>query len=199
MRIQIWALLAGVALAPGVAAAQRPPARPTARPQAASQSAATGGKHEFGVDIGLAWVSPDVGDSRIRVGTPLAIRVGFVPRGRLMFEPRFALAFDSEGALGNASYAFTPELSLLYSMTPQRHRSGWYVLGLAGLNFVDAGVPAVDAGMTFSIGAGAGTRKRVGNAAVRIEGGLRFDTEDSGAGIPSQFSIGTRVGLSFWH
>jgi hypothetical protein len=193
MRIYVSALLLlGAALAPGVAESQRPPARTQS---AASQS----GKHEFGVDLGLSWVSPDVGDSRIRVGTPLAIRVGFVPRGRLMWEPRFALAYDSEGVGGEAAFAFTPEVAVLYSMKPQRHRAGWYLLGGAGLNFVDVGAPGASSGTTFSLGAGVGTRKRYGNAALRLEGGLRFDTEDADAGIPSQVSIGTRVGLSFWH
>lgn len=199
MRIPIWALLAGVALAPGVSAGQRPPARPATRRQAAAQPAPLPAKHEFGVDLGLAWVSPDVGDSRIRIGAPVNVRVGFVSRGRLMWEPRFAFSFDSQGLGGDAAWAFTPEIVALYSMTAQRHRAGWYLFGGAGVNLVDAGLPAVDAGTTFSIGAGAGTRKRVGNAAIRLEGGLRFDTEDAGAGIPSQFSVGGTVGLSFWH
>ena len=193
MRIHMSALLLlGAALAPGVAESQRPPAR--------TQPAATqSGKHEFGVDLGLSWVSPDVGDSRIRVGTPLAIRIGFVPRGRLMWEPRFALAYDSEGLAGQAAYSFTPEIAALYSMTPQRHRAGWYLLGGAGVNLVDIGAPGASSGTTFSFGGGVGTRKRYGNAALRLEAGLRFDTEDADAGIPSQFSVGTRVGLSFWH
>jgi len=158
----------------------------------------SGGKHEFGVDLGLSWVSPDVGNSRVRIGTPLAIRVGFVPRGRLMWEPRFALSFDSEG-LGSAAYAFTPGVAALYSMTPTRHRAGWYLLGGAGMNFLSLGVPGGNSGTTFSFGGGVGMRKRYGNAALRLEGGLQFDTKDASAGIPSQFSVGTRVGLSFWH
>jgi hypothetical protein len=193
MRIYVSALLLmGAALAPGVAESQRPPART----QTASQT--TAGKKEFGVDLGLSWVSPDIGDSRIRIGTPLAIRIGFVPRGRLMWEPRFALAYDSEGA-GSAAYTFTPGIAALYSMTPSRHRSGWYLLGGAGLNLLSLGVPGASSATTFSFGAGAGTRRRLGNAALRFEGGLQYDTEDSDAGVPSQFSIGARVGLSFWH
>jgi hypothetical protein len=193
MRIHLSALLLlGAALAPGVAESQRPPAR-------TQSTASSSAKNEFGVDLGISWVSPDVGESRIRIGTPLAIRVGFVSRGRLMWEPRFALAYDSEGVGGEAAFAFTPEVAVLYSMTPRRHRAGWYLLGGAGMNFVDVGVPGASSGTTFSLGAGVGTRKRYGNAALRLEGGLRFDTEDADAGIPSQFSIGTRVGLSFWH
>lgn len=196
MRKHIWFMVAGATLAPIALSAQRPPARPAARTAPAQAQAA---KNEFGVDLGLAWVSPDgPGDSRIRVGTPLDLRIGFVSRSRLMWEGRVGLAFDSEG-LGDAAYTFTPQVVGLYSMTPQRHRAGWYAFGGAGINFASLGSPALDAATTFSLGAGVGTRKRLGNAALRLEGGLRFDTEDSGAGMPSQFSIGARAGLSFWH
>ena len=87
----------------------------------------------------------------------------------------------------------------LYSMSPQKHRGGMYLFGGAGLNLVNAGIPGIDGGTTFSLGGGVGTRKRIGNAALRFEGGLRYDTEDSDAGMPSQFLVGGRVGLSFWH
>ena len=196
MRTYICLMVAGAALSPILLAGQRPPARPAARAVAAAQARAA--KHEFGIDLGFAWVSPDVGNSRIRVGTPLDVRIGFVSRGRLMWEPRLGLAFDSEG-LGDAAYTFTPQIVALYSMTPRRHRAGWYAFGGAGLNLVSIGLPAAQAGTTFSIGGGVGTRKRVGSAAVRFEGGLRFDTDDSGAGMPSQFSLGVRTGLSFWN
>jgi hypothetical protein len=197
MRTYICLMVAGAALVPTVLAGQRPPARPAARSTQAAQAPTA--KNEFGVDLGLAWVSPDVGDSRFRIGSPVDLRIGFVSRGRLMWEPRLSLAFDSEGLGGDAAYTFSPQVVALYSMTPQRHRAGWYLFGGAGLNLVNAGIPTVDGGTTFSMGAGLGTRKRLGNAALRLEGGLRYDTEDSGAGMPSQFSIGTRAGLSFWH
>jgi hypothetical protein len=179
-------VLAALVLAPGITAAQQRRA-----------ASATGPRHEFGVDFGLAWVSPDGADSRFRIGSPLDLRIGFVPRGRVMLEPRLALQFDSEGFTGDATYAITPQLVALYSMTPQRHRRGWYLFGGAGLNFVD--FTGGNSGTTFSLGAGAGTRRRVGTAAIRLEGGFRYDTEDSGALMPSQFSIGGRVGLSFWN
>jgi hypothetical protein len=191
MRIAIVALVAGVTLAPSFVEAQRPPARTQARSQAAT-------RHEFGVDVGLAWVSPEgPADSRFRIGSPVDIRVGFGSRGRLMWEPRFGIAYDSEGFSGSATYAFTPQLVALYSMTPQRHRRGMYLFGGAGVNFMD--VTGGNAGTTFTVGGGVGTRKRYGDAAIRLEAGLRYDTEDASALMPAQFSIGTRVGLSFWH
>ena len=195
MRTYICLMVAGAALFPVVSSAQRPPARPAAR---SAQATPAGPKNEFGVDLGLAWVSPEGGDGRIRVGTPLDLRIGFMSRGRLMWEGRAGLTFDSEG-LGDAAYTFTPQVVGLYSMTPQRHRAGMYLFGGAGINLVSIGSPLVDGAMTFGLGAGVGTRKRLGNAALRFEGGLRYDTEDSGAGMPSQFSVGGRVGLSFWH
>jgi len=195
MNKHIWLLVAGAVCSPVLLTAQRPPARPAARSATVAASAV---KNEFGVDLGLAYVTPDGGDGRLRIGTPLDLRIGFVSRGRLMWEGRLGLAFDSEG-LGDAAYAFTPQVMGLYSMTPNRHRAGLYLFGGAGLNFVSIGSPLADAGTTFSLGGGVGTRKRLGNAALRLEGGLRYDTEDAGAGMPSQFAIGARAGLSFWH
>lgn len=194
MRTYICLMVAGAALSPVIATAQRPPARPAAR---AAQPAAP--KNEFGVDLGLAWISPSEGDSRIRVGSPLDLRIGFVSKGRLMWEPRLSFAFDSEGLGGDAAYTFSPQIVALYSMSPQKHRSGMYLFGGTGINLVSAGIPTIDGGTTFSLGAGVGTRKKMGNAAMRFEGGLRYDTEDSNAGMPGQFVVGGRVGLSFWH
>ena len=196
MRKYICLMVAGAALSPVIASAQRPPARPAAR---SAPAPAPAPKNEFGVDFGLSWVSPDGGDSEIRVGSPLDLRIGFVSKGRLMWEPRLSFAFDSEGLGGDAAYSFSPQIVGLYSMSPQKHRAGMYLFGGAGINLVNAGIPAIDGGTTFSLGAGVGTRKRMGNAAMRFEGGLRFDTEDADAGMPSQFLVGGRVGLSFWH
>ena len=155
-----------------------------------------GAKHEFGVDVGLAFVDPDPGNSRIRLGTPLDVRVGFVSRGRLMWEPRLLLSYDSEGFGNGAIYVFSPGVAGLYSMTPGGHRQGWYVTGGAGVNFVD--VSGGNGGATFSIGGGVGTRRAYGDGAIRAEAGFRYDTKDSGA-VPGQFSIGVRFGISLWH
>lgn len=195
MRTYICLLVAGAALSPVIASAQRPPARPAAR----SAPAAPAPKNEFGVDLGLSWVSPEGGDSRIQIGSPLDLRVGFVSKSRLMWEPRLSFAFNSEGLGGDAAYTFSPQITGLYSMSPQKHRSGMYLFGGACINLVSLGTSAIDGGTTFSLGAGVGTRKRMGNAALRFEGGVRYDTEDADALMPSQFLIGGRVGLSFWH
>ena len=153
-------------------------------------------KHEFGVDFGLAFVNPDPGNSRIRLGTPLDVRVGFVSRGRLMWEPRLLLSYDSEGFGNGAVYGFSPGVAGLYSMTPGGHRRGWYLTGGVGLNFID--VSGGNGGMTFSFGGGVGTRRAYGDGAIRAEGGIRYDTKDTPA-VPGQFSIGVRFGISLWH
>ena len=177
-----------IALLAASAGAQRRRAAAPPRPMA---------KHEFGVDIGLAYVSPDVGDSRIRIGTPLDVRVGFVSRGKQMWEPRVALLYDSQGFGSGATYTFSPGVAVLNSMTPGGHRKGWYLTGGVGVNLVD--FTGSTSGTTFSIGGGVGTRKPYGAGAIRAEGGIRYDTEDTSALVQSQFSVGVRFGLSLWH
>src|SRR3954469_20107897 len=63
--------------------------------------------HEFGVDVGLAYVKPNGVDGGINLQTPLDVRYGFVPRsGKMMWEPRLGLNFSTVG--GNTTYLFTP-------------------------------------------------------------------------------------------
>ena len=49
----------------------------------------------------------------------------------------------------------------------------------------------------FTINGGVGTRRSYGSAVFRPEGFVSYAFE-SGA-LPSEFSIGVRLGLSFWH
>lgn len=187
-------LLAALAVFPTLAEAQRRPA--TAQPR-------TGARHEFGLDAGLAWYSPDGGDQGIELGTPLDVRVGFVSRQKVMWEARAGLAFDSKGgsdASGNPAsfYVFTPGVNAVYAMTPRGNRSGMYLTGGAGLNLVDGGALG---GAGFGLNAAIGWRKPLGASALRYEVGLQWDSkiEDSGAVIsPSTIRIGGRFGLSFW-
>src|SRR5207247_10832863 len=75
-------------------------------------------------------------------------------------------------------------------------RSAPYVTGGVALNLFDVGGPG-GSGTQFSLGGGVGTRVPFETAAGRIEGFLGYTFK--GGGFPSNFAIGTRIGLSFWH
>ena len=162
------------------------------RRAAAAQAPAA--KHEFGVDMGLAYADVDGFDSGLRLGVPIDVRMGFVPRGKMLFELRLALLFDS-GTFGEGTYLITPGLNVVYPMGTATHRRGMYLTGGAGLILADIGS---ETGTGFSFNGAIGTRKPIGgNAAIRLEGGVRYDSE-AGNAIPSTLSIGGLIGLSLW-
>src|SRR5205809_6615735 len=108
-------LVALVLSLPAAAQAQRRAAAPMG-----------GAKHEFGVDVGLAYVSSNitgVGGGIVMV-TPLDVRFGFVPRsGKMLWEHRLTLNLKSVG--GNSTYLFTTKFNMLTS-----HRIGVYCRGM---------------------------------------------------------------------
>src|SRR2546428_578545 len=71
---------------------------------------AGGARHEFGVDLGAAYTKPKNIDGGITIGTPLAVRVGFVSRSKLMWEPRVTLDFSTVG--GTTTYLLTPDVNV---------------------------------------------------------------------------------------
>ena len=153
-----------------------------------------GAKHEFGVDIGVAYQKPSGIDGGIVFGTPLDVRVGIVSPGKMMWEPRLQLAFNSVG--GNTAYAFRPGVNVLYSNTPGGHRRGMYFTGGGALLLADAGGGS---GTAFSLNGGVGWRKPYGSGAWRYELGFQWTSESTDLGLPSTIEIGGRIGLSLWH
>lgn len=187
MRTLIGGLvLAAVATFPADALSQR---RAAAQPGRA--------QYEFGVDAGIAYYDPDVGDGGLRIGTPLDVRVGFVPRsGKLMWEPRLVFLLDTGG--GEGTHVISPGVNVVNAVGTGTYRSGMFVTGGVALNMLDVGTAS---GTGFSLNGAVGWRKPSGSQALRYEVGLRWDgeIEDGGAIIvPSTISLGGRIGLSFW-
>lgn len=181
-------VLAAVALSlPAAAEAQR------------RAAAAGGATHEFGIDVGVAYVSPSTTgvDGGISFITPLDIRYGFVPRsGKMMWEPRLGLNFNTVG--GSTNYVFTPQVNLLYSNTTGGHRRGMFFTGGAGLVMGDLGASS---GTAFKLEGGVGWRKPYGSAAWRYELGLQWVSESAELGpfLSNYIAIGGRIGISLWH
>jgi hypothetical protein len=165
----------------------------------AQRRAAGGAQHEFGVDAGLAYYDPDGGESGIRLGAPLDVRVGFVSRNKLQWEARLILDIDTKGAGTEGTHTISPGVNAVYAMDRATNRSGMFLTGGAALNLVDRGGAS---GTGISLNGGVGWRKPYGNAALRYEFGIRYDGEISdGAAVlvPKTLSIGARFGISFWH
>lgn len=184
-------LLAGMVLA---AVALSLPASAQAQRRSTSTAAAPHGKHEFGVDLGLAYVKPNGVDGGIAIGTPLDVRLGFVTPKQLMWEARAALAFNTVG--GNTAYDFEPGVNVLFANSTGGHHRGMYFTGGAGLLLADDGA---NSGTAFSFNAGVGWRKPWGSAAWRYEVGFKWQSENTDLGLPSTIAIGGRIGVSLWH
>src|SRR5213083_2718127 len=157
-----------------------------------------GAKHEFGVDVGLAYVSSNitgVGGGIVMV-TPLDVRFGFVPRsGKIMWEPRLTLDFNTVG--GNTTYRFTPDVNVLYANSPGGHRRGMYFSGGAGLVMGDLGAGS---GTAFQLNGGVGWRKPYESAAWRYEVGFQWVSSSNNLGpFADYFAIGGTIGISLWH
>ncbi len=185
-------LLGGMVLA---ALALSLPAAAQAQRRAAAPS---GAKHEFGVDVGLAYVSSNITgvDGGIVMVTPLDVRFGFVPRsGKMMWEPRLTLNFSTVG--GNTTYLFTPQVNMLYSNSTGGHRRGMYFTGGAGLVLGDGGAGS---GTAVKLEGGIGWRKPYEGAAWRYEFGLQWVSSSAELGLAADYiAIGGRVGISLWH
>ena len=156
---------------------------------------ASGAKHEFGVDVGVAYTKYENVDGGFEIGTPLDVRVGLIPRaGKMMWEPRFAIGIATWG--GSTRYQFTPGVNVLFSNSPGGHRRGMYLTGGAGLHLEDDGA---NSGTGFMLNGGVGWRKPYGSAAWRYEVGFQYTSEMTDLGIPSRIQIGARLGVSLWH
>ena len=159
---------------------------------------ASGAKHEFGVDLGLAYVSPNgAASGGISLQTPVDVRYGFVPRAgnKLMWEPRLTLNFNTVG--GNTTYIFTPQVNALYANTPGMHRKGMYFTGGAGLVMGDLGGGS---GTAVKLEGGIGWRKPYEGAAWRYEVGIQWVSSSANLGAFADYiAIGGRIGLSLWH
>ena len=152
--------------------------------------------HEFGVDLGLAYVKPNGVDGGINLQTPLDIRYGFVPRsGKMMWEPRLSLTFSTVG--GNTTYLFSPQVNLLYANSTGGHRRGMYFTGGGGLVMGDGGGGS---GTAIKLEGGVGWRKPYEGAAWRYEVGLQWVSESAELGpFADYIAIGGRIGISLWH
>ena len=158
------------------------------------RAAAPSAKHEFGVDLGLAYVKPDGVDGGIAFGTPLDVRWGFVSAKSMMWEARGTFNFNTVG--GETAYEIEPGVNVLFSNSTGGHRRGMYFTGGAGLLLADDGASS---GTAFSINAGVGWRKPWGSAAWRYEVGFKWQSENADLGLPSTIFIGGRIGVSLWH
>ncbi len=162
-------------------------------------SASMGGaKHEFGVDLGAAYVSSNLTgvSGGLVIVTPLDLRVGFVPRsGKIMWEPRLNLNFSTVG--GATTYLLTPQLNLLYANSAGGHRRGMYFTGGAGLVLGNNGTTS---GTAVKLEGGVGWRKPYESAAWRYEVGLQWVSSSTALGLAADYiAIGGRVGISLWH
>jgi hypothetical protein len=157
-----------------------------------------GAKHELGVDLGLAYVSPNgAASGGISLQTPVDVRFGFVPRAgnKLMWEPRLTLNFNTVG--GNTTYIFTPQVNALYANTPGMHRKGMYFTGGAGLVMGDLGGGS---GTAVKLEGGIGWRKPYEGAAWRYEVGIQWVSSSANlGGFADYIAIGGRIGISLWH
>ncbi len=166
---------------------------------AAAQMEHGAAKHEFGVDIGFVYSSPDGGDGYFNIGTPVDLRVGFVSGAKLTIEPRLTLLYTSDlsqGGGGDSGYDFDLGLNLTYGMGPGGNRKGLYLTGGAAVNLFDFGASSES---IISFNGGIGTRSGYGDGAIRPEAFFMYRLENSDAFIPSEISFGLRLGLSLWH
>ncbi len=170
------------------------PARAPAQRRAPAEA---GPRNELGVDLAFQYVSVGSnGGSGIQLAAPVDARVGFLSRGPNMFEVRASVDWDSNFG----TVAFSPGVNVLHLLKRGSGTRGLmrapYVTAGVGLNIFKFGSGA-STETQFAIGGGVGKRLPYGSAVFRPEGYLAY-AFSSGA-LPSSFSLGVRLGLSFWH
>lgn len=169
--------------------------------EAQRRAAAPGGpKHELGVDLAFQFIDRGAGvGGGVQLASPVDVRWGFMSRSNVHFEVRGSLAYDSKLAGGEASLAFSPGINVLYQLKRGTGTRGMmrapYVTGGVGLNMVKLGAAGTET--QFALGGGVGTRLPAGGLVFRPEGYLAYAFE-SGF-LPRAFTLGVRLGFSFWH
>lgn len=187
MRMLSGALAVTLVLAPSIAAAQH------------DMTMGHEMKHELGVDLGVLYSKPSGGDGVFSIGTPVDVRIGFVSSGKLEIEPRFTFNYASGG--GNNAYTFTPDVNLLFGLSPNNNRKGPYVTVGAGVDLAHLKVGGLGSTSTsqFNFNGGIGTRVPYESGAIRLEAFARYLLKNTGKGLPNTLDIGARIGLSLWH
>jgi hypothetical protein len=159
---------------------------------AAAQAQRTGGTHEVGVDVALAWVKPSGVDAMLSLSTPVDVRIGLASRGPLSLEPRVSVFLVVDGG---TRYDIDPGLNALYRMGGTSVNHNTYVTFGADIDLRKAGT----SGAVFALNGGYGMRRPWGAGALRTEFFLRYAFEDTAIGAPNTLSLGVRAGLSLWH
>jgi hypothetical protein len=166
--------------------------------QAQRRAAATGGaRHEFGVDVGVAYIKPSNVDGGIGLLAPFDLRYGIMPRsGKLMWEPHLAINYRTVG--GQTFYVFTPGIHALYANSTGGHRRGMFFEGGAGLVMGDQGGGS---GTAFQLGAAVGWRKPYEGAAWRYKLGFTWVSSSNELAplFADYIAIGGSIGISLWH
>ena len=183
-------LVAAVLALPNLAQAQR---------RTSATMSMGGAKHELGVDLGVAFVSPNYtgGSSGINIQTPLDVRFGFVPKGgsKMMWEPRLSFTFSSVN--GTTQYLLSPQLNALFANSAGGHKQGMYFTGGGGLVLGDFGAGS---GTALKLEGGIGWRKPYESAAWRYEVGVQWVSSSANLGPYADYiAIGGRIGISLWH
>lgn len=162
-----------------------------------AQNAGSNAKHELGADISFVYQKPSGGDGIFTIATPVDLRVGFIAGDKLVVEPRLSFLFASGG--GATAYAFAPlDLNLLWALG-QGNREGPYVTVGGGMNYLHISNGASNSATQFSLNGGLGTRLPTESAAIRLEAFARYLFEHASDGLPKEFQVGARVGISLWH
>ena len=189
--------LLGCALLVGCLAMLSAPASAQKKTPASTKTTASttsSPRYELGGDFAASYTKPSDVDGGINMGLPVDVRMGFLTHKKLMWEPRLSFLLTTIGA---TTYTITPGLNVLYRLKagsgPYKLVRAPYITGGVGMSFYDLGGGS---GSQFSLGAGVGKRIPFGSAATRIEAFLGYAFESDA--LPSSFSLGTRIGLSFW-
>lgn len=171
------------------ASAQRAAQRPAAMP------AAVAPEHEIGFDLAAYYTKPSGVSGGLEMLFPVDARVTFLTHSKIMWEPRLALTLNT---IGTTTYTIVPGVNAVHQLKrgggPYNLVNAPYVTGGAAFNFVNTGATT---GTQLSLNGGVGKRVPFASAALRYEGFLSYTFK--GAGLPSAFAIGLRIGLSFWH
>ncbi len=157
---------------------------------------AQGPETEFGVDVGIKWLkAPGGGDGVLQIQTPVDVRVAFLTSGHTAVEPRFTAQYVSVG--GTSVYAFDPGLNFLVAAPGSVYNNGGYFT--LGVDLAIAGGKGMTGSAVYSVNAGFGLRRPMGKAAARTELFLGYTPKQGTNVLQGFFTVGGRIGFSFFN